>query len=200
MKKTILLGIIGLAAVGSSYGQGFIQLDNYGSTATPLVTYGTGSDGAFGVGVNNTYTMGLYFANGDVRASMGSTAAGNGVIDPALALASGSGSSAVFSDTSFGSVGQAQASLAFNVGAAAGGTVTVEVIAWKTSTGSYANSLIDRGHSAAFLMTTAAININPKPLTGDFMTTFNVTPVPEPSVFALSGLGAAALMLIRRKK
>jgi len=29
---------------------------------------------------------------------------------------------------------------------------------------------------------------------------FTVAPVPEPTVFALAGIGAAALMIVRRKK
>jgi len=205
MKKTILLGILGLAtAATSSFGQGFIQLDNYnshGGNGSPLVTYGAGSGGTVGAGLDGTWTVGLYFADGNVTGTLGSTAAGNGAIDPALALASGTGSTAQTDAAATGfQPGVFFNSQAFNAGGAAGDTLTLELVAFQTSAGSYNNAAI-RGHSAAFTMTDAAINILPKPLVGDFMSTFAVTPVvPEPSIFALAGLGAAALMGLRRKK
>jgi len=201
MKKTILLGILGLAtAATSSFGQGFIQLDNYnshGGAGGPLITYGANSGGTVGTGINNTWTVGLYFANGNVTLS--DSSAGTGNVDPLLALASGSGSTVAVQSTAFGNAGEFAASTAFNAGGAAGDTLTLELVAYLTSAGSYANSAI-RGHSAAFTMADAAINITPKPLVGDFMSTFSVAQIPEPSIFALAGLGAAALMGLRRKK
>jgi PEP-CTERM motif len=204
MKKTILLGILGLAtAATSSFGQGFIQLDNYnshGGNGSPLVTYGAGAGGTVGAGLDGTWTVGLYFADGNVLGAADSTS-GNGAISAALALASGTGSTAQTGAAATGfQPGVFFASQAFNAGGAAGDTLTVELVAFQTSAGSYGNAAI-RGHSAAFTMTDAAINIVPKPLVGDFMSTFAVTPtVPEPSIFALAGLGAAALMGLRRKK
>jgi hypothetical protein len=202
MKKTILLGILSLAtAASSSLGQGFIQLDNYnshGGAGGPLVTYGPDGLGPVGTGLNGTWTAGLYFANGNVLASMFSTAAGEGAIDPALALGTGTGSTVVFQSTAFGTAGEFSSPTAFNAGGAAGDTLTVEIVAYQTSAGSYNNAFI-RAHSAAFTMPTAVINVLPKPLVGDFMSGFSV-PIPEPSIYALAGMGAAALIAIRRKK
>jgi hypothetical protein len=204
MKKTILLGILSLAtAATTSFGQGYIQLDNYnshGGNGGPLVTYGPNSGGTLGAGINSSFTVGLYFADGNVLGSISDPSAGNGNIDAALALGSGTGSTVAVQSTAFGNAGEFAAANAFNAGGAAGDTLTVEIVAYLTSAGSYANSTLNRGHSAAFTMTDAAINILPKPLVGDFMSGFSVSPVPEPSIFALAGMGAAALMAFRRKK
>jgi len=57
------------------------------------------------------------------------------------------------------------------------------------------------GRSAVFVDPSLATGQNPPaPFPGGTLQAFTVLPVPEPSIFALSGLGAAALMLIRRKK
>jgi hypothetical protein len=42
MKKKLFLSILGMVAV-SSFGQGYIALDNYNSATHPLVTYGGGA-------------------------------------------------------------------------------------------------------------------------------------------------------------
>ena len=69
---------------------------------------------------------------------------------------------------------------------------------WGASAFNYAN---DSG--TPFSVTTANPNSNPpgtpSPLVG--LTAFSLAaPVPEPSTFALAGLGAAALMIFRRRK
>jgi hypothetical protein len=202
MKKTLLIGIVTLgASLATSFGQGYIVLDNY-NTGGPNVTFGVGSGGTVGSGLDNNWTVGIYIADGTVAAD---AASGNGSISPLLSLGSGSGSTSVFASAATGgTLGQFLAANSFLASSlAAGSTVTVELVAYLTSAGSYDNSTI-RGHSAAFTMTTSAFNAPSKNAVGSFMQGFSVTPVtpvPEPSTLALAGLGGfGMLMALRRKK
>jgi hypothetical protein len=212
MKKSIILGLLSLAAAGASaFGQGLIFLDNY-NTGGPNVLYGasvpqngvSGALGTLGNPINSPtgWTMGFYWVAGNV---LGSIAADpTGVADPStlgggLAVASGGGSSATIDGgTTFNTPGQALAGSSYTTaGVATGGTITVMAVGY--SGGSYASANY-RGHSTAFTMTVSDPTSPSPNKIGAFMSGFSVLPVPEPSIFALSGLGAAALMLIRRKK
>ena len=202
MKKSVLFGIIGMAAgVASTYGQGFISLDNYSAGPRPLVTFGAGSGGTVGAGVTGgTWTVGLYFALGNVA---GDATSGNGAVSGLLAL--GTGGSAAGATTGFLSGGYAGLfanSTAFQATVATPGnggtTVTVEVVAYNGA--NYASSTI-RGHSSAFQMLAFAGTAFSATV-GDpgAMSTFGVTPVPEPTTLALAGLGGlASLVMLRRK-
>jgi len=209
MKKTLLAGICGLAAcAATSYGQGFIALDNYSSSAHPLVTYGSGvfangisgALGQVGTGVTGSgWTVGLYFALGNVTASSDQTA-GNGI---PLALALGTGGTAGGATTTFlsGSLnGEFAASAYFQATAAtpgaSGTTVTLEVVAYNGT--DYA-SATQRGHSAAFIIPALAGTSFPNNV-GDYMSTFSVTPVPEPTTLALAGLGGFGMLMALRRK
>jgi len=212
MKKSVILGLLGLAATAATtFGQGFIALENY-TTYGPLVTYGagvpangiSGTAGTVGTGLLTGWTAGIYVAPGDITGALaGGNTAGNGLPtaqNAAFVLATGTGSTSQFFIDSFGAAGEFQAAQKYQASAAAGATITVEVIAYSTSAGSYANSDLGRGHSAAFTMTTLAGTAVTPASVGASMSTFAVTPVPEPTAFALSGLGAAALLIFRRKK
>jgi hypothetical protein len=90
-------------------------------------------------------------------------------------------------------------------GVAEGGMATLQVRAWDNKGGtltSWADALADQtvavGSSALF--TSPALGgLSPAPvLLG--ATSFNLYAVPEPSTFVLAGLGAAALLVLRRRK
>lgn len=216
MKKTLILGILGLAASAvTSFGQGQVVLYNYTASlqvnsANPqLVKYGAGSGGTVGAGVNNSFTAALYIASvtGDNHTSF--SADPTGIADPAtlytgtgtFAAATGAGSTAQIANANvFGLAGQYAAANSYAAGLGQGVTVTVMIVAYNGTSYTSANTT-DRGHSAAFTMTTSIATANPN-LSGDSESDggFSVHPVPEPSVLALSGLGAAALMAFRRKK
>lgn len=90
-----------------------------------------------------------------------------------------------------------------NVAGGPGGPgATFQVLAWDNQGGtitSYAAALT-RGESTVFSIT-GPLGGGPQlppNLTG--WTSFNIAPVPEPSTFALAGLGAAALLIFRRRK
>jgi len=92
-----------------------------------------------------------------------------------------------------------------------GSTVTLAIAAWQGSGAAFPTAGNGNGGVLAFYQPTADYTIVPTPTspdltaaTGGFNTTdlhLNaVTAVPEPSTFALAGLGAAAMLIFRRRK
>jgi hypothetical protein len=85
---------------------------------------------------------------------------------------------------------------------------TFEMVAWDNSTGNYATwtqasvawlaGTIAAGKSGAFTLAAIGGTSNVAPYTT--IPSFNLYMVPEPTTFALVGLGAAALMIFRRRK
>ena len=201
MKKSIVLAIVGLAAgmATSSYGQGAIKLDNY-NTYGPNVTYGAGSDGALGAGVNPSYTMGLYYFNASGNNTGFINFDPTGIANPtnlgSLFLGTGAGSTAAFG---FGGMpGQALAGAAWAVPGSLGGDLwTFMIVAYNGA--SYATAT-DRGHSAAFNLTTSAASNPTTVQIGSGMAAFSVFAVPEPTTLALAALGGLSLLLFRRKQ
>jgi len=206
MKKAIVLAVVALASAvaTSSYGQSVILLNNYTSSG-PYVSYGAGADGTVGAGVDSTFTMGVYWALGNITGSVSSDPTGIAIPSSlgALTLGTGGGSTATFESSAFGQAGAAVAGSVFGIPGTTGNggeTVTLMIIAYNGA--SYA-AATDRGHSAAFTLSTSA-NSSPTPVTitpgmAGF-SVFAVTGVPEPTTMALGGLGLAALLVARRKK
>jgi len=205
MKKSLMLAIVGMTAgVVSSYGQGFAKLDNYNSqTNFPLITYGAGSGGTVGAGIGTGFTVGIYFGDGAFAGSVAADPSGTASPTSLNAML-------VFSTNPNSTAPSANAAVAntpgyfanpstTQVNSTAGGISTLEIVAWLTSAGSYDNSSI-RGHSAAFQLPTKDSGDPNLIFIGDFMPTFSVLPVPEPSTFALIGLGTGALLFFRRRK
>jgi hypothetical protein len=211
MKKSLMFGVLALAATATPcFGLGTILLDNYDSVG-PLVTYGSagipadgisGFSGTVGTGLLQGWTLGLYYALGDVTRSISSDPtqrADPGTLGGGLTLATGSGSTAPFDPLFLNTPGTVVSPTMFGVPGTSsfgGNTITIMLIAYNTSAGSYADASW-RGHSTAFTMTTSAM-VAPPHEVGNFMSTFAV--VPEPSAFALSGLGAVALLFVRRRR
>ena len=207
MKKSLLLGVLGLVTVAApSFGAGYILLDNYdshGGDGGPLITYGywapangvSGPVGTPGTGLLGGWTVGLYYALGTLSIN---DPAGMGMPDSHLTMATGLGSTALMYTSAFNTPGEFYSPIALNVGGNAGGMITAEVVAYDTAGGSYA-AAIWRGHSAPFTMPTGAA-INPSlPLVGDYMQGFMIG-MPEPTTLALGGLGGLSLLFFRRKK
>jgi len=217
MKRTILASILGVAAMvaaTSSYGQGKINLNNYANTGNQVL-YGGGanhiSGTTTGAGVVNgangsvgtiNWTIGFYYALGDVTGSVASDPSGFGVPSGGgLAVATGApaDTTALGNFPGGGYFSSPGGDAVINGWTS--GNITLEVVAY--SGADYASSAY-RGHSAAFLMApiaSTALQAAPQtsPSPGAGMPGFSVFAVPEPSTFALAGLGAAALMAFRRK-
>jgi len=200
MKKVLVSAILGLAAIASVQAQSAIQLYSDGTASTIL--YGNLSGGTVGNAVGAGFTVGYYYALGDTTAAANvaiggaSTASGNNgsLASSGLTLVQNTGSTV-------GTEGSGEYySLASSVVPTAPATgnplVTIVLVAYNGAT--YETSGI-RGHSAAFTMTA-----NSAPTfalqTGAFANTFSVSIVPEPSTFALAGLGLASLLIFRRRK
>jgi len=208
MKKSIVLGIAGMAiAAVSSFGQGYVTLDNYvqnsgGSLVGSGITYGAnvpanGATGAFGSGgLNGSWTVGLYFVVGTPAIT---DPAGSGIPASPLALASGTGSTAVIFDSANGTAGAFTSGNQFQAAAAAGTVITYELIAYPTSAGSYANAAY-RGHGGVFTVTTTAGNSTTPAVTSNLAADFTVSAVPEPTTLALAGLGGFGMLMALRRK
>jgi hypothetical protein len=123
-----------------------------------------------------------------------------------------------------GSLVPSGATTTFRTGAAGGLTVlitdtlqnvaldapiaTLEVVAWDNSSGLYSTwatastawmeGLIVAGESGAFTVQSIGGNVNTPPYFA--YPSFNLYSIPEPMSFALAGLGAAALLIFRRRK
>ena len=205
MKRSLVVGMLGLAAVApSSYGQGCIWLDNYDSGG-PLVVYGShvylngmsGAFGAVGAGLNSSWTVGIYFVVGTPSIT---DPAGIGFPDSRLSLGTGAGSTAqVASSNVDGAAGCFLAAAYFDTGAPLGSVITAELVVYPTAAGSYAFAPC-RGHSDPFVITPVAPASPQKPLVGDYFSGFSALWIPEPSTLALAGLGGLSLLLVRRKK
>jgi len=209
MKRTLILGMISLGlSVATSYGQGYVALDNYSSgNNTYPITYGanvpangvSGALGTVGGGISSAWTVGFYWASGATGLSQ---ASGMDPISGTLALATGPGSTVAVDTQNSGTPGFYASEAVWYAGSAIS-TITLEIVVYPTAAGSYASAAY-RIHSAAFSMATGAITTVPPLETGDSMpgaATLAVLPaIPEPAAMALGGLGLAALLLFRRKQ
>jgi hypothetical protein len=189
MKRALLAALLGFAAVASSHATGYIIFDNYDSF--PYMPIGTNTGHGFvGVSDPNIHVDLLYF--------LGTTGAltdlGLSVpIDPTLRDALPAGNQGYFQGGVVAIPGYVS------------GPVTFEVEAWLTvgpqGGPTYATSGF-RGQS--FLWTESSLATTGLPV--NFFAGLpgpNGAPLiefmPEPSLFALSGIGLAALILNRRR-
>jgi len=210
MKRKILASVLGVAAMvaaSTSYGQGKINLNNYTATGNQVlyganVAGGTTGNGIVGNGSVPTWTIGFYYALGDVTGSVAADPTGTAAPSGGgLAFATGAPGDLTTITALNGKPGGGYFTSSADgiINGWSAGSVTFEVVAY--SGVDYASSAF-RGHSTAFLLTPAdSTSTAPKISTSSGgMPTFSVFAVPEPSTFALAGLGAAALLAFRRKK
>lgn len=201
MKKRLLCSLACVATFLSANlpccGQGRINLDTANSPPFPLITYGPGFGVLSGTALlpgPTVWTIGFYYALGDVTASVASDP--SGVSDPStlgggLTFATGvpGDTTTIIEDPgNFTSISDAV------INGYTSGVITMEVVAYSGS--DYASSTM-RAHSGAFTMTPATTGIAPGV---GAMPPFSVHIVPEPSTFALAGIGSALILFFRRKR
>jgi len=222
--KKLALAAIALTSAASVFAQGTIQFNNRNGSGTShiyaplpgntgLSQIGNGSAdspsgstswaGFTGIGANGL--GGQYGGTTTLAQLLGAN--GSGAAEASLTPQSGAitfrtGAAAA----GFLNIGPTVTTTSIPLDSAA---ATFQVVAWDDSSGLYstwtqasvawAEGLIAAGESAVFTVPNIGGNVNTPPFTA--WTSFNLyTTIPEPSTFALAGLGAAAMLIFRRRK
>jgi hypothetical protein len=219
MKKQLIIAALAVATSLSAFGQGYVV---FSSTKNAGVWYGPssqspGSPAALG---NNGITVGFMWASqGSVPATgpSGTPTSSSAIVDwgqiltdPLFRFATNSGTGALVTQA-LNNSGLAQGGWNYNSGVSFGlqgsapaANLTFRTVAWSSA---YANpweaaaagSFV--GYSNPFAYATGADSsaaVSTFALSGQNV--FGVQPIPEPATFALAGLGAAALLIFRRRK
>jgi len=191
MKKTIITVLAVGASVGA-FAQGLVAFDNQSNTN--LFAGATSSGAVIQGGALASQDFNLELWGGSTSSNLTLlatlTQASGGIISGAAAGAPGQ-----WLDVSGASYTVANVAI--------GGNAFLEVFGWEGGTGdTYANALAGgatfTGNSGVFVNGTGGGALPATELTG--MPSWSLNPVPEPATLALCGLGAASLLLFRRKK
>lgn len=219
MKRLILTAVVGLLAV-NGFAQGRIDVgNNFGATVFRAAVYApdtsnpslsvSGASGSpnFPTGTT-TYTGARLLGTGFTFGFFAST---SGITTDANSLTQ---IGALTFGTTAGSAGFVTLTTMTVDGVTAGNATSYQIRAWDNlggtlTTWAQANAAWQAGQIAAGMSglvnsgalggTTSGGAIVPNPGTTDW-TSFNIYLVPEPSTFVLAGLGAAALLIFRRRK
>jgi len=202
MKKLLLTLTVVAATALTMYGQGRVSFNNSVSgnvisiTTNPaLAAAGQGAPGAV---LGSTYSIQLLWAPSGSYATEAAFLAALVGSGPAVAFLGTTGDAASNAGLFAGGATPNPAGTAMPVAA-----YTMQARAWFNN-GQYAtydaafNGGANVGFSAFFTLT-PTVAPTPAPATTGLQS-FTVGIVPEPSTFALAGLGAAALLLFRRRK
>jgi len=206
MKKLLLTGLAVAGLTVGASAQGWFNLDT-----SSFLNNGVAE------GSNTGWYTGT--AGFEVWELNGTTAATINAINTA-ALTSGAGAYALLAADGFKLeatlVGQSVSSGTITLGpvkmgdvSPAGSTVTIALAAWDSGSATWTAAVGGGAKNAgviAMSQPTTDYSISPNPPPSDM--TWNggmsqnlvMLPVPEPSTFALAGLGAAALLIFRRRK
>jgi hypothetical protein len=209
MKRLILTAFVATLAV-NSFGQGAIDVgNNFGATVFRAPIYGpqvgnetqsisgqpgtpafpTGSTVYTGARLQGTgFTFGFYASTTGIT-----TDAGSLTFIGALNFG-----------TTAGTAGFVTTQTLNVPGVTAGNPTTWQIRVWDLSTGATWDTATTKGSSP--LVNSGPLGgVSPggpvlNPATASGWTSFNIYVVPEPSTFVLAGLGAAALLIFRRRK
>jgi hypothetical protein len=202
MKKILLtLTAVALSAA-TMYGQGRVSFNNFASAG---VTVGASNQGATG----NAGTAGQFIgANYSVQLLWAPTAVYNTEAE-FLAAVLGQSGAVSFIGATGGNPGVDGAGL-FDGGtipspvgtSMPAGNYTMMARAWyNNATYATYDAAKAAGKNTGYVLFNQTVNAPPAGITATGVAAFTVgTPVPEPGTLALAGLGAASLLLFRRKK
>jgi len=200
MKKSLILSVLGLAAVAANtYGQGSIAFNTYNANSNSGIqtTYGAGT--GFSGGIGSTFTGELLWSSVAIAdtATTGPVVAGSS-LTPGWTV----GATYTFATPGNIPAGYIVDPSNLNIAAAVGTALYFEVVAFTGA--QYATSGGFAGHSAAFTGTLVTGTTLPSADQINNLTPFSVftvTSVPEPTTLALAGLGGlASLVALRRKQ
>lgn len=191
MKKTLVLGMALLASTALSYAQGTLNFANGAAGVNaPVWAYGSTSSAAI---AGNAYAVDLYFGPAGITDPLSPQLTSAGLL-----VNFGTGASAGFF---FGGTRTI-------TGFAPGTSISVQVRVWDMtagnsyaaalSSGAFSNPAGHYGYSEPIQVALGGGTIPNPNLVG--LQSFSLQLVPEPSTFALAGLGAASLLLFRRRK
>lgn len=176
MKKTLILSLVLAASACAVFAQGTVNFANVGT------------------GLNAP----VFLSDGTTRVPTGYTAQ--------LLTGAAAGSLSAITTTAFVGNGYFTGGTA-TINVAPGQTAYFQILAYLTSQGSYAaavNSGLGNvyGQSGVFTVIPADPLSSPPgtPTTLTALQSFNLNPVPEPTTLALLGVGAASLLVLRRRK
>lgn len=189
MKRNLVAAILGIAvSVGigaSAHAQGSVIFANYAYNTDAPIVYGPGYGPLAGKGVNNAFTAGLWYFLGTATLSQddygwSTLPSGWEVASISQQINTGAAGPGYF----IGPIAQ--------ISDYVSGPITFAVTAYTGGAYDYASL---RAHSAGFTLPSIAVP-------GEFgpgLKSFAIS-APEPSLFALSGLAALAMMFRRRRK
>lgn len=192
MKKSLLAGMLGISMVMASYGQGMIHFSNYFSDSSPAYGINGQTAGPGNPGMGPTWTAQLLYYIGDTSDSslltpLNFTSGGNTSVVPfGFGVATGDGDiGSGWFDGGFVQIP--------GINPANASVVTFQFLISNNGIPTYYSTLFQSAVSPD--SGSGAPNFVP----GSWQTAPLVL-VPEPSTFALVGLGSAALMIFRRRK
>jgi hypothetical protein len=172
--------------------------------ALSLAAFAQGTVNFINVNSSPALNAPIFLSNGSTRL------AGAGFMAELLAGASAGSLSPVASAPfqSGGGAGYFAGGTQIIPGVVGGGTAFIQIRAWSTAAGAtyaaaVASGLGDAwGASSVFSVVTGNPSATPPgtPAILVGLQSFNLNPIPEPSTFALAGLGIASLLLFRRRK
>ena len=215
MKKSLLtLAVLGLTVAGS-FAQGYFLF-----TASKGAVWESFSTGSPIYSSGNVYTSFLWANSGSFSSGIATNAAGsnggswstvNSLLSGGFSVAVNAGNSQevdVLSNTSALAKGgiNYNSSATFQVAnTVAGNSYVIVPVAWNSIGGATLSAALASGtqvgYGNSFTYASGASSLaTPSSFTTSGMLPFGVAPVPEPTSFALAGIGAAAMMIFRRKK
>jgi hypothetical protein len=202
MKKLILTTLTSMAAV-AAFAQGTVNFVNDGVNLTSppdrFIRFNRGASPGNAYGTNNARAVGTQYA---VQLYYGASTAAEGSLVPLTAApanlrASTSASSGIWIN------GGART---FS-GVAEGTVLNLQVRVWDINFGATYEAAVANANNSSSVGKSAIFTYLVPPSTaapGAFLlanfTTFTIDNIPEPASFALAGLGAAALLIFRRRK
>jgi hypothetical protein len=188
MKKNILIAVVGLAATVAAYGQGKVNFGNYySSTQTTGISYGEGPYAGLGAGPEITAVL-LWGPSTATQTTQLSPVAGSATV---VGLGVATGPAPIGGGTGAGWF--AGPAVSINGGTAGNYAFAIEA---------YSTTLvnpIEPGFSPVVVGATSATSTSPTPNLPNALYKGNIVLGPEPSILSLTGMGAAALMLARRR-